>query len=379
MSTTNYYQLAENIKLWAKELGFNQVGIADIDLSDHEEKLKQWLDNGFHGDMHFMTQHGNKRTRPNELLPGTLSVVSVRLDYLPPKAKFAATLSDSKSGYISRYALGRDYHKVIRNKLKQLGQKVEQYLGEEPLSFRPFVDSAPVLERPLAAKAGLGWVGKHSLLLDESAGSWFFLGELFLPIKLPTDKETSEQCGSCVACMTICPTQAIVAPYQVDSRKCISYLTIENKGSIPEEYRTAIGNRIYGCDDCQLICPWNRQAEITNEPDFNPKSFLHQPNLLELWSWSEHEFLNKLQGSPIRRIGYESWIRNIAVALGNADFQITIIEQLSIHLGNISDMVDEHILWAIDQQKQKATHHPVANRQLNRLIKAVQIGLSRDA
>lgn len=379
MSNNNYYQLAENIKLWATELGFDKVGISGIDLTEHEPKLKAWLENGFHGDMHFMTQHGNKRTRPDELLPGTVSVVSVRLDYLPSNAQFATTLSNSNNAYISRYALGRDYHKVIRNKLKQLGKKIEAHLGEENLSFRPFVDSAPVLERPLAEKAGLGWVGKHSLLLDENAGSWFFLGELFLPIELPTDQPKHEECGQCVACMTICPTQAIVEPYVVDSRRCISYLTIENKGAIPHEFRKAIGNRIYGCDDCQLICPWNRESKISNEPDFKPKSYLHNPELLALWNWTEDEFLDKLQGSPIRRIGYESWLRNIAVALGNADFKLSIVEQLSKHKGRISEMLDEHIDWALEQQEQKSRTHPLANRQLKRLIKAIEIGLPRDA
>ncbi len=378
-SDINYYQLKQKIKSWGQELGFEHVGISDIDLSEHEPAFLDWLERGFHGEMAFMASHGTKRTRPAELLPGTISIVSVRMDYLPPQAEFAKTLEQSDAAYISRYALGRDYHKVIRNKLKKLGQQIEQELGIENLSFRPFVDSAPVLERPIAEKAGLGWTGKHTLLLDKNAGSWFFLGELFLPIALEPDEPIEAECGSCVACITTCPTQAIIEPYVVDGRKCISYLTIELKGSIPEQYRQAIGNRVYGCDDCQLICPWNRYADLSKEPDFLPRSQLHPAKLLDLWFWDEAQFLKNTEGSPIRRIGYENWMRNLAVGIGNADFSLKNIEALQQKQGQISDMVDEHINWALTQQEQKAQAQGVPSRKLKRLIKAIKIGLPRDA
>lgn len=377
--TSNYYQLVEKIKTWGSELGFQQVAIADIDLSEQEPKFLDWLKKGFHGEMAFMSEHGTKRTRPDELLPGTLSVVTVRMDYLPEGAAFAGNLEDSSKAYISRYALGRDYHKVMRNKLKKLGQKIALEIELEPNSYRPFVDSAPVLERALAEKSGLGWTGKHSLIINEGAGSWFFLGELFLPIPLPSDTPTDEQCGSCVACITTCPTGAIVEPYEVDSRKCISYLTIELKGSIPEQYRAAIGNRIYGCDDCQLICPWNREANITTEADFAPKGLLHNVSLLSLWQWQEAEFLQNTQGNPIRRIGYEAWLRNLAIAIGNDEFRLENIEALEARLNTVSPMVDEHIEWALGQQHKKAESQGIDNRKLKRLIKAIRIGLPRDA
>ncbi|GAA0294412.1 tRNA epoxyqueuosine(34) reductase QueG [Psychrosphaera haliotis] len=376
---SDYNQLANKIKQWGTELGFQKVGITDIDLSEQEPRFLEWLENGYHGDMEFMSRHGLKRCRPDELLPGTLSVVSVRMDYLPENAAFADTLDDPNTAYISRYALGRDYHKVLRNQLKKLGKLVADEIDDADMQFRPFVDSAPVLERPLAEKAGLGWVGKHSLVLDEEAGSWFFLGELFLPVALPNDQPVKEQCGSCVACITICPTQAIVAPYVVDSKKCISYLTIELKKAIPEHFRKAMGNRIYGCDDCQLICPWNRQAQISKQPDFVPRDDLNNPDLLKLWQWQESYFLKVTEGSPIRRIGFECWMRNIAVALGNAPFSITVINELESKLGEISKLVDEHIVWALEQQKEKAEAAGIENRKLKRLIKAVRIGLPRDA
>ena len=377
--TTNYYQLAQKIKTWGHELGFQHVGISDIDLSDSIPEFLAWLDKGYHGDMQFMAEHGSKRYKPAELLPGTASIVSVRMDYLPPEAKFAKTLGDASQAYVSRYALGRDYHKVIRNKLKKLGQKIAQELNLPDMSFRPFVDSAPVLERPIAEKAGLGWVGKHSLVLSEKAGSWFFLGELFLPLPLPADSKVEEKCGKCVACINTCPTGAIVEPYLVDSNKCLSYLTIEQKGAIPIEFRQAMGNRIYGCDDCQLICPWNRFADLTQEADFHPRQHLHRVSLLELWHWSEAEFLDKTQGSPIRRIGYPAWMRNIAVALGNSEFSLVTTEALKQKRGVINDMVDVHIDWALAQQMEKSQSHKVAPRALNRLIKAINVGLPRDA
>lgn len=369
-------QLAENIKAWGKALGFQQIGIADVDLSRHEKFLQQWLDKGYQGEMDFMAEHGSKRARPDELLPGTVRVISVRLDYLPTEAGFARNLKDKTKGYVSRYALGRDYHKLMRQRLKKLG---EQIRTQCPLEFRPFVDSAPVLEHALAEKAGLGWTGKHSLTLNREAGSWFFLGELFINLPLPVDQPVEEGCGSCTACITICPTQAIVEPYVVDARRCISYLTIEQKGAIPLEFRSLIGNRIYGCDDCQLICPWNRFAKLSTEADFQPRQQLHQQDLLVLFSWDEPTFLNNTEGSAIRRIGFERWQRNIAVALGNAPYSDEIITVLSATLPNATELVAEHIQWAIDQQKAKALDDGIEDRTTQRLIRSVEKGLPRDA
>ena len=375
-STTALALLAHNIKRWGKALGFQHVGISDIDLSDQEANLQKWLDNNYHGEMDYMARHGMKRARPDELLPGTLRVISVRMDYLPEEAQFATNLEDKTLAYISRYALGRDYHKVLRKKLKQLGDKIKTEVGE--LGFRPFVDSAPILERPLAEKAGLGWVGKHSLLLDKASGSWFFIGELLVDLALPIDHAQENQCGSCVACIKICPTQAIVAPYVVDGRRCISYLTIELQGAIPVEFRKAIGNRIYGCDDCQLICPWNRFSETTQETDYQAKDFLQNQPLLSLFSWSEATFLKNTEGSPIRRIGHQRWLRNIAIALGNAPSSLDIITTLQDALDNSEDaLVNEHIQWALAEQQQKL---PINIDRLNkRLINAIKKGLPRDA
>lgn len=376
VSQQELIELAKNIKEWGKTLGFQQVGISDINLKDQEANLQNWLDNNYHGEMDYMQKHGMKRARPDELLPGTLRVISVRMDYLPEDAQFASNLEDKDLAYISRYALGRDYHKVLRKKLKQLGDKIQAEIGE--LGFRPFVDSAPVLERPLAEKAGLGWVGKHSLLLDKAAGSWFFIGELLIDLALPVDQAQSNQCGQCVACIKICPTQAIVAPYVVDGRRCISYLTIELQGAIPVEFRKAIGNRIYGCDDCQLICPWNRFADTTEESDYQAKDFLQNQSLLTLFNWTEETFLKNTEGSPIRRIGYQRWLRNIAIALGNAPSSISNITNLQDKLSSSDDeLVNEHIQWALAEQQQKL---PINIDRLNkRLINAVKKGLPRDA
>lgn len=371
----DYQQLTENIKEWGKALGFQQLGIADIDLKKHEKFLQDWLDKGFHGEMAYMESHGMKRARPAELLSGTLRVISVRMDYLPPDASFARTLQDQNKAYISRYALGRDYHKVMRGKLKKLGEKIQQQC--EGLNLRPFVDSAPVLEHAIAEKAGIGWTGKHSLTLNKEAGSWFFLGELFINLPLPIDQPVQENCGSCNACMTICPTQAIVEPYLVDARRCISYLTIEQKGAIPEQYRTLIGNRVYGCDDCQLICPWNRYAQLTDQTDFHPRKQLHQKDLLELFSWDQQTFLSNTEGSAIRRIGFERWQRNIAVGLGNAPFDQTIVAALQKRLVDSSVLVAEHIEWAIKQQLSKA--QTGVDRLTRRLIRSIEKGLPRDA
>ncbi len=375
----NYQDLATKIKFWGKQLGFSDVGICDVDLSTHEKSLSKWLENGFHGDMGYMERHDLMRARPADLLPGTLRVISARLDYLPSDAKFAKILKQPKHAYISRYALGRDYHKLMRNRLKQLGEKILEHCQQ--LNFRPFVDSAPVLERPLAEKAGLGWVGKHSLLIDQQAGSWFFLGELMVNIELPVDQPKSNQCGQCVACMTICPTQAIVEPYVVDARRCISYLTIELREAIPVEFRPLIGNRIYGCDDCQLICPWNRFAKLSGENDFQPRNDFDNVTLLELFAWDEALFLKNTEGSPIRRIGFDCWQRNLAVALGNAPFEQLIVTALEYKKLSACAMVIEHIDWALDQQALK--HNDLLenkNKRLTaRLIRTIEKGLPRDA
>lgn len=377
LSSIDLGQLTNNIKAWGKSLGFQEVGISDIDLAQHEQHLSRWLEKGYHGDMQYMQNHGMKRARPDELVPGTVRVISVRMNYLPPDASFARHLNDRSIGYVSRYALGRDYHKVLRKRLKQLGEKITEALSET--AYRPFVDSAPVLEHAIAEKAGLGWTGKHSLTLNRDAGSWFFLGELFINLPLPIDSPVEEGCGSCTACMTICPTQAIVAPYTVDARKCISYLTIEYDGVIPEEYRRAMGNRIYGCDDCQLICPWNRYASVTDEADFHPRQTLHGQSLLSLFSWDEATFLRNTEGSPIRRIGFEKWTRNLSIALGNAPYDEAIIPSLEDRLKDASELVAEHLRWAIAEQQSKQQAGRLADRKTARLTRAVEKGLPRDA
>lgn len=330
-----------------------------------------------------MARHGMLRARPHELLPGTLRVISVRMNYLPAKAAFAKTLNDPQLGYVSRYALGRDYHKVLRQRLKKLGDMIQAHCTEhagQTVTFRPFVDSAPVMERPLAAKAGLGWVGKHSLILNRESGSWFFLGELLIDLPLPVDQPQEEKCGKCVACITTCPTGAIVAPYTVDARRCISYLTIELEGAIPEEFRSLMGNRIYGCDDCQLICPWNRYSQLTDEEDFSPRAALHAPELIALFGWTEEKFLRITEGSPIRRIGHLRWLRNIAVALGNAPYSQEVMDSLHSREGE-NALLDEHISWAIAQQVERRNEHrvEVQTLQQKRLIRAVEKGLPRDA
>lgn len=381
LTPTALRQLAEQIKIWGRELGFAQLGICDTDLTAEEPKLQQWLDNDYHGEMGYMANHGMMRARPHELHPGTRRVISARMDYLPPDAGFATNLKDPNLGYISRYAGGRDYHKMIRSRLKKLGDRIEAELKEMGFSksnSRPFVDSAPVLERPLAEKSGLGWTGKHSLLLNQDAGSWFFLGELFIDLPLPVDVPISENCNTCVACIKSCPTNAIVEPYVVDGRRCISYLTIELQGAIPLEFRQAIGNRIYGCDDCQLVCPVNSQAPITAESDFHTRTPLLQPELLTLFAWSEAEFLKLTEGSAIRRIGHQRWLRNIAIALGNAPTSVPIISALEARkLSNeVDEMVAEHIDWALEQQRAKQS---LLSRKTQRVIRTVEKGLPRDA
>ena len=375
--TPTMTELAALIKQWALEIGFSQVGITDTDLQREETRLQQWLDAGMHGEMQYMEQHGMMRARPAELLPGTLRVISVRLDYLPQAAAFATNLADPDQAYISRYALGRDYHKIIRQKLKQLAEKIRNLQGD--FGFRPFVDSAPVLERPLAAKAGLGWIGKHSLLLNPSAGSWFFLGELLVDLPLPIDNPITDDCGSCVACMTMCPTGAIVAPYVVDARRCISYLTIELKEAIPEDLRPLIGNRIYGCDDCQLVCPVNRAAPLTDEQDFQRRPQWQSQSLLALLQWDEATFLKQTEGSAIRRIGFSRWQRNIAVGIGNAPYSTDNIAVLEQYQEHPDLLVREHIIWALQQQREKQHQSVLQSRQQQRLIRIIQLGLPRDA
>lgn len=340
--------LAIKIKQWGQQLGFSQVGISDTSLSEAENHLHNWLARDFHGEMDYMQRHGYKRSRPALLQEDTLRVISVRMDYLPEShLAMNQSLTDTTAAYISRYALGRDYHKMMRQRLQQLIDKIR---AESPSTMRAFVDSAPVLEKALAEKAGLGWIGKHSNLINRQAGSWFFLGEIYTDLALPIDNKASAHCGDCRACIDICPTQAIIAPYQVDARRCVSYLTIELHGSIPEDLRPLIGNRIYGCDDCQIICPWNRFAKLTAEKDFNPRHQLNSQQLLSVFAWSETEFLTKTEGSAIRRIGYQRWLRNIAVALGNAPASPLIIDALKTKYEHSSDMVKEHVLWALIQQ-----------------------------
>ena len=348
LPVTDMAGLAKRIRQWGQELGFQQVGFSDIELGDHEAHLNNWLSQGFHGDMHYMQRHGTRRSRPQELEPGTLRIISVRMDYLPGTAADIETLLEEPTkGVVSRYALGRDYHKLMRKRLQKLAQQIEARCG--PFGYRVFVDSAPVLEKALAEKAGLGWIGKHTNLINQHAGSWFFLGEIYTDLPLPVDEPASEHCGACTKCIDICPTRAIIAPYTVDARRCISYLTIELRGSIPEEFRALMGNRIYGCDDCQLVCPWNRFARPTQEPDFAPRHGLDAPQLITLFGWNEEQFLQRTEGSAIRRIGYECWLRNIAIALGNAPTSDTVIEALQSRLQYPSEMVCEHVDWALNR------------------------------
>ena len=342
-------QLADSIREMGSKLGFQHIGITDIELSEHETHLQRWLQRNFHGDMAFMAKHGSKRSHPEQLVPGTLRVISARLDYLPDNDQCIEVLGNPDKAYISRYALGRDYHKLMRKRLAKLAQQVQALIG--PFEYRALVDSAPVLERGLAEKAGLGWIGKNTMLISSDAGSWFFLGEIYTDLPLPVDPpQQTMHCGSCDACLQACPTQAIVAPHQVDARRCISYLTIELRNSIPEPLRPLIGNRIYGCDDCQLVCPWNKFAQASCEADFQPRNQLDSTDLLTLFDWTEAEFLQRTEGSAIRRIGYDCWQRNIAVALGNAPHSETVIQALQRRRETSSEMVQEHIDWALQQQ-----------------------------
>ena len=342
-------ELASRIRSWGVDLGFGAVGVARARLEEDEAWLKRWLALGRHGEMGWMARHGSRRSRPAELVPGTVTVISARMDYLPPGAADAeGVLADPATGYVSRYALGRDYHKVLRNRLQRLADRIVGAAG--PFGYRVFTDSAPVLEKALARDAGLGWIGKHTNLLSRDAGSWFFLGEIYTDLPLPSDAPVSAHCGSCVACIDACPTGAIVGPYELDARLCISYLTIEHAGAIPEPLRPAMGNRIYGCDDCQLVCPWNRYARLAAEADFRPRHGLDAPALADLMAWDEGEFLARTQGSAIRRIGHERWLRDVAVALGNAPPDGRARDALSARADHPSALVREHVAWALERQ-----------------------------
>jgi epoxyqueuosine reductase len=339
-------RLGLEIRRWGTELGFQKIGVSDIDLESAAGRLRDWLSDGLHGEMEYMHRHGSRRTRPAELVPGTLRVISARMDYLPESQDAACNLLDHDSkAYVSRYALGRDYHKVLRGRLRALARRIEERIGS--FGYRVFVDSAPVLEKPIAEKAGLGWIGKHTNLIDRDTGSWFFLGELYTDLPLPLDEPEISHCGTCRACIDVCPTGAIVAPYRLDARRCISYLTIELKGTIPQEFRKAIGNRIYGCDDCQLFCPWNKFARSTSEKDFAPRHGLDDAELVELFDWSEETWLARTEGSAIRRIGYERWLRNIAIALGNAKTTPAVVAALNKRRHSESKLVAEHVEWAL--------------------------------
>jgi epoxyqueuosine reductase len=340
--------LAAKVKAWGRELGFQAVGIADTNLAEAEPGLRAWLASGFAGELDYMRKHGSKRTQPASLVPGTLRVISARMDYRPRAADSASVLADGSKAFVARYALGRDYHKVMRGRLQRLADRIAREIG--PFGYRVFTDSAPVMEVELARKAGLGWRGKHTLLIAREAGSLFFLGDIYTDLPFPVDAPVGEHCGSCRKCIDICPTGAIVAPYQLDARRCISYLTIELKGSIPLELRPLIGNRVFGCDDCQLVCPWNRYAQTTPEPDFRVRNGLDRAELVELFAWTEEEFRRRMAGSPILRIGYERWLRNLAVGLGNAPKSPGAAAALRARAQDASALVREHVAWALERQ-----------------------------
>jgi epoxyqueuosine reductase len=341
----DYALLARTVKAWGHELGFQAVGIADIDLAAAEGRLAKWLAAGFHGEMDYMARHGLKRARPAELRPGTLRVISARMNYQPRAAEGWSVIGTPDKAYIARYATGRDYHKVLRGRLRELARRIEHEIGA--FGHRVYTDSAPVMEVELAARSGLGWRGKHTLLLSRDAGSYFFLGEIYTDLPLPPDAPVTDHCGTCSKCLDICPTGAIVAPYQVDARRCISYLTIELKGAIPLELRPLIGNRVYGCDDCQLACPWNRYAEVSAEPDFRVRHGLDDAQLADLFAWSESQFRERMAGSAIHRIGYERWSRNLAVGLGNASTNAAVVGALRSRADDPSPLVREHVAWAL--------------------------------
>lgn len=348
MDSTQSAALAERIRDWAQEFGFQQLGISDIDLSEHEAYLQKWLDAGYHGEMQWMASHGNKRSRPQELVPGTCRVLSVRMDYLPQGADPEQVLASTDRAYIARYTLGRDYHKLLRKRLASLAKRIRDEAGGG--EYRAFVDSAPVLERALAERAGLGWIAKNTMLINERVGSWFFLGEIYTDLPLPTDTaRVDKHCGSCRACLDICPTGAFTGPFQLDARRCISYLTIEHKGSIDPTLRPLMGNRIFGCDDCQLVCPWNKFAKHTEEADFKPRHGLDDSDLVSLFLWDRQTYEDRTEGSALRRIGYERWLRNIAVALGNAPGSQATLDALQSRREHPSALVREHVEWALQR------------------------------
>jgi epoxyqueuosine reductase len=340
--------LVDEIRGWARELGFAQLGVSDIDLSEHEDHLQRWLAAGNQGEMQWMAAHGNKRSRPEELVPGTCRVLSLRMDYLPDGADPISVLEDPERAYIARYTLGRDYHKLLRKRLARLARRIEEKLGGG--HYRAFVDSAPVLERALAERAGLGWIAKNTMLINQDAGSWFFLGEIYTDLPLPPDPpQSSKHCGSCRACLDICPTDAFTGPFELDARRCISYLTIEHKGSIDPELRPLMGNRIFGCDDCQLVCPWNKFAQTTAEEDFQPRHDLDDVGLIELFNWDESTWATRTEGSALRRIGFERWLRNLAIALGNAPASEAVHNALRSRADHPSELVREHVAWALQR------------------------------
>jgi len=344
---SDWNALAGRIKGWGKQLGFDAIGISGADLGEAGNGLADWLAAGFHGEMHYMARHGATRAQPAELVPGTIRVISARMDYQPRAANAEENLADGRRAYVSRYALGRDYHKLMRARLQQLASRVEAEIGA--FGYRVFTDSAPLLEVEIARRAGLGWRGKHTLLLTRDAGSMFFLGEICTDLPLPLDESASEHCGTCTRCIEVCPTRAIVAPYRLDARRCISYLTIELKGSIPPELRPLIGNRVYGCDDCQLHCPWNRYAAISREADFAPRHGLDRATLVDLFAWSQEEFQTRMAGSAILRIGYQRWLRNLAVGLGNAPNSKAVVAALEGRANDPDRLVREHVAWALNR------------------------------
>jgi len=345
--------LRTDLGTWAEALGFQALGVAGIDLTEDERRLKRWLEEGRHGSMRWMAAHGSKRTRPAELVPGTVRVITARMNYLATTQDEAlSNLADPARAYVARYALGRDYHKLIRKRLQKLADRLSEEVG--PTGYRVFCDSAPVMEKPLAARAGLGWTGKHSLILDRRAGSWFFLGEIYTDLPLPVDAPTSAHCGSCRRCIDVCPTGAITAPHQLDARRCIAYLTIENRGPIPEPLRPLVGNRIFGCDDCQLVCPWNRHAQRSKEAAMAPRESLRTGRLADFLGWSEERFLRETEGNPLRRTGHTGFLRNVAVALGNGPPSDAATAALRGRLGHPSELVREHVRWALDRQARNA-------------------------
>jgi len=347
MTQIDFTQFAADIKVWGNELGFQEVSITDVDLSEHEPHLKAWIAKNYHGAMSYMAENHDKRCHPEQLVPGTIRVICARMDYARDSQDSLASMENTGKAYVSRYARGRDYHKLIRKRLQKLATRIKEEAG--PFGYRAFVDSAPVLERALAEKSGMGWIGKNTMLINKKAGSWFFLGELFTDLPLPVDAPDTDHCGTCSACLDVCPTKAFVAPNQLDATRCISYLTIELRSAIPLEFRKPIGNRIFGCDDCQLVCPWNKFSKNSDEKDFTPRHSLDDAQLMDLFAWSERDFLNRTEGSAIRRIGYDCWLRNIAIALGNAPTSKVVVAALNSRLNNVSEMVNEHITWALQQ------------------------------